>query len=66
MSAKQFKVANGIDLKCKSIRPYLTKEQIYMLDTLQKVDVGLLVAVPEYEQRKKYLEWYMMKTFKCE
>jgi hypothetical protein len=32
-----------------------------MLDTLQKVDVGLLVAVPDYQQRKRYLEWYKTK-----
>ena len=60
MSAKQFRTANGIE-KGKSIRPYLTKKQIYMLETLQKVDVGLLVAVPEYQQRKRHLEWYKMK-----
>ena len=39
----------------------LTKEQIQMLETLQKVDVGLLVAVPNYEQRKRHLEWYKQK-----
>lgn len=61
MSAKQFKAANGLPKETKSIRPYLTEKQIRMLDTLQKVDVGLLVAVPEYEQRKRYLEWYKMK-----
>lgn len=61
MSAKQFKAANNLPKEAKSIRPYLTEEQIKMLDTLQKVDVGLLVAVPEYEQRKRYLEWYKMK-----
>ena len=60
MSAKQFKLANGIE-KGKSIRPYLSDEQISMLETLQKVDVGLLVAVPDYEQRKRYLEWYVTK-----
>lgn len=60
MSAKQFRLANGIE-KGKSIRPYLTKEQIQMLETLQKVDVGLLVAVPTYEQRKRHLEWYKQK-----
>lgn len=60
MSAKQFRVANGIE-KGKSIRPFLTIEQIHMLETLQKVDVGLLVAVPEYQQRKRHLEWYKMK-----
>lgn len=60
MSAKQFRIANGIE-KGKSIRPYLSDEQISMLETLQKVDVGLLVAVPDYEQRKRYLEWYVTK-----
>ncbi|MCM1497169.1 MAG: Rha family transcriptional regulator [Clostridium sp.] len=61
MSAKQFKAANNLPKETKSIRPYLTEEQIKMLDILQKVDVGLLVAVPEYEQRKRYLEWYKSK-----
>jgi Rha family phage regulatory protein len=60
MSAKQFRLVNGIE-KGKSIRPYLSDEQISMLETLQKVDVGLLVAVPDYEQRKRYLEWYVTK-----
>lgn len=60
MSAKQFRLANGIE-KGKSIRPYLSDKQISMLETLQKVDVGLLVAVPDYEQRKRYLEWYITK-----
>lgn len=60
MTAKQFRTANGID-KGKSIRPYLSDEQITMLDTLQKVDVGLMVAVPDFEQRKRYLEWYKLK-----
>lgn len=60
MTAKQFRLANGIE-KGKSIRPYLSDEQITMLDTLQKVDVGLLVAVPDYQQRKRYLEWYKIK-----
>ncbi|WP_027107921.1 Rha family transcriptional regulator [Lacticigenium naphthae] len=60
MTAKQFRLANGIE-KGKSIRPYLSDEQITMIDTLQKVDVGLLVAVPDYQQRKRYLEWYKTK-----
>lgn len=60
MSAKQFRLANGIE-KGKSIRPYLTKEQIDMLEILQKVDVGLLVAFPDYEERKRRLEWYKSK-----
>ena len=60
MTAKQFRLANGIE-KGKSIRPYLNKEQIDMLETLQKVDVGLLVAFPNYEDRKCRLEWYKSK-----
>ena len=60
MSAKQFRLANCIE-KGKSIRPHLSKEQIDMLETLQKVDVGLLVAFPNYEERKRHLEWYKTK-----
>ena len=59
-SAKQFRLANGIE-KGKSIRPYLTKEQINLVDVLQKVDVGLLVAFSNYEDRKRHLEWYKTK-----
>lgn len=60
MTAKQFRLANGIE-KGKSIRPYLSKSQIDMLEILQKVDVGLLVAFPNYEDRKRHLEWYKTK-----
>lgn len=62
MSAKQFRIANGIEAG-KDIRPYLTKEQLNELDILQKVDVGLLVAIPDYEERKRRLEWYKAKKF---
>lgn len=60
MSAKQFRQAHGID-KSKSIRPYLTDEQIKLLDILQKADVGLLLAVQDFEERKKYLQNYLLK-----
>ena len=60
MSAKQFRLEQGIE-KGESIRPYLTDEQINMLELLQKVDVGLLVAFPNYEDRKRHLEWYKSK-----
>ena len=59
-TAKQFRELHGIP-KGKSIRPYLSDEQINLMDTLQKVDIGLLISVPDYEQRKRYLEWYAMK-----
>lgn len=61
MTAKQFKEANGLG-DVKSIRPYPTADQIDMLETLQKVDIGLLISVPDLEQRKRHLELYMHKT----
>ena len=62
MAAKQFRAAHNLE-KADSIRPYLTQAQIDRLETLQKVDIGLLIAVPDYEQRKRHLEWYLMKTY---
>ena len=59
MSAKQFRTANGLE-KGESIRPYLTKAQIAALDYLQDVDVGLLVGVPDFNQRKMLLQWSLM------
>lgn len=59
-TAKQFRQEHGIP-KGESIRPYLNADQIKMLDILQKVDIGLLVSVSDYEQRKRYLEWYKLK-----
>lgn len=63
MSAKQFREAHGVP-KGESIRPYLSKEQIDLMDRLQKVDIGLLLAYPDYEQRKRQLEWYVAKLNK--
>lgn len=63
MTAKQFREANGLP-DGESIRPLLTQEQINLLETLQKVDVGLLVSVPDYQQRKRFLEWYISKHAK--
>ncbi|MDY6065310.1 MAG: Rha family transcriptional regulator [Finegoldia sp.] len=60
MSTKEFREENGI-AKGESIRPYLTNDQIEMLDRLQRVDVGLLVAFPDYQERKKHLEEYREK-----
>ena len=57
MSAKQFREANGIT-KGESIRPYLSAEQIKAVETLQRVDIGLIVALPEFEARKQALTQY--------
>lgn len=59
MSAKQFREMHGI-AKGESIRPYLTEAQIAALDYLQDVDVGLLVGVPDFNQRKMLLQWSLM------
>lgn len=59
-TAKQFRAERGIE-KGKSIRPYLSNEQIKWLNMLQTVDIGLLISTPEYDQRKRYLEWYYAK-----
>ncbi|WP_312611415.1 Rha family transcriptional regulator [Oscillibacter sp.] len=60
-TAKQFRQTHGLD-KHESIRPYLTEQQISTLDTLQKVDIGLLLAMPDFEQRKRQLQWYLDQT----
>lgn len=57
MSAKQFRLANGIE-KGQSIRPYLTAQQIYALNRLQHLDYGLLYACPDFQQRKQLLMTY--------
>lgn len=49
--------------KGTSIRPYLTNEEIEAIDQLQRVDIGLLISTPDFQQRKQYLEWYYMKKF---
>ena len=58
MTTKKFREVHGIK-KGESIRPYLTDEQIELMEKLQKCDIGLLVAFPDYEQRKKCLLQYI-------
>lgn len=57
MSAKQFRLANGIE-KGQSIRPYLTAQQIQALERLQHLDYGLLYSCPDFQQRKQMLMSY--------
>ena len=58
MDAKQFKQANGLDIKTPSIRPYLSAEQIRAIETLQRTDIGLIYAIPDYQARKQALIQY--------
>ena len=53
MTAKQFKESCG--LKVSSIRPYLTPQQAELIKTLQRIDIGLILAVPDFQQRKQIL-----------
>lgn len=57
MSAKKFKALHGIT--DGSIRPYLTPDQLQLLDKLQIVDVGLVSIYHDKDDRKKALEQWM-------
>ena len=61
MSARQYREAHSIP-KGESVRPHLTKEQLKQIDTLQKVDVGLVLVIPEFEKRKEELKKYLEKS----
>jgi len=63
MTAKKFREANGIE-KGASIRPHLSDKQIELMEKLQKADVGLLIAFPDFEQRRRHLEWYLSQISK--
>ncbi len=49
--AKKFRELNGIE-KGKSIRPYLSTGQIQAIEYLQRIDIGMVLAIPEYDERK--------------
>jgi Rha family phage regulatory protein len=61
-STRFFRELHGIK-KGVSIRPYLTVEQIQMVDELQIVDVGLLLAIPDLETRRVALQEYARRRF---
>ena len=60
ISAKKFRETHGIE-KGKSIRPYLTEEQVRLIEELQIVDVGLLMSVPSIKDRKRFLESHLIE-----
>lgn len=60
MTAKQFRESHGLK-RGETIRPHLTDKQIRMMNALQKADIGLLISTPDYEDRKRRLEWYKAK-----
>lgn len=62
ISAKKFREKIGLK-KGTSIRPYLSSDQLKQVDTLQKIDIGLMVGIPSYQERKQKLEWYYAKIY---
>ena len=44
-----------------SIRSYLSIKEIELLDRLQTFDIGFVIAVPDFQQRKQMLEYQAMK-----
>lgn len=60
--AKKFRELNGIE-KGKSIRPYLSAEQIKAIEYLQRVDIGFVLAIPDYEARKEAIGKLFEKKF---
>ncbi len=54
MSTKQFKETHNL-FKVSSIRPFLTPAQIESIKVLQRIDIGLIVGIPDFQERKKIL-----------
>jgi len=55
-STRKYKREHGIE--ASSIREFLTPEQLDGVIRLQRFDMGLVVTVPEYEDRKQILSKY--------
>jgi len=60
MSAKQYREEHGIE-QGKSIRPFLSPDQMEMVKNLQRIDIGLIFALPSFEHRKRVLEAQLVR-----
>ena len=60
MTAKQFREIKNIPAH-EPIRPYLSENEVSLLDILQNFDIGFVIAVPDFQQRKQMLEYQAMK-----
>lgn len=58
LTASEFKQSHGLDKSIKSIRPYLTLAEIKNIKTLQRADIGLLVSIKDFQERKRLLTSY--------
>ena len=54
MDAKSYREAHGIESGAV-IKPYLTLDQIKAIENLQRVDIGLIIVVSDFQQRKDIL-----------
>lgn len=55
MSAKQYREQYGIE-HGKSIRPFLPPYHMEAVMSLQRIDIGLIYSIPDFQQRKLILE----------
>lgn len=62
VSTSKFKKDNNI--QDKSIRPYLSEQQLKDIDELQLMDSGLILGCSDYNTRKMILENYYLKKRK--
>lgn len=60
MTAKQYREKHHID-KCDPIRPHLSEDEAALLEYLQRVDVGFVYCIHDFQERKQKLEWCAMK-----
>lgn len=59
MTAKQYKLKHGIPLEVKSIRDYLTPEEVERVDKAQAADVVLCRFYRDFRERQQKLMEYM-------
>jgi len=57
LNAKQLRMKHGLH-DGTVVRPYLSQEELKLLDILYKIDIGLLLSTPEYHDRKAMLTQY--------
>ena len=66
MTAKEYKIKHNIPLETKSIRPYLTAEEIKAVDLAQAADMVMCRLFPDYNERKQKLEEYVAVTLRVD
>ena len=60
MTAKEYREKHNIP-KSEPIRSYFTPAQAELMKLLQNFDIGFVIAIPDFQQRKQMLEYQAMK-----